>query len=77
MIIEIDDKLTGAERREQITIQLVLYAMLLHDDNRTAAARWMGFSGKGFRLIVDRIKKLNHLKGETSYNLRTKQKRGY
>lgn len=66
MIIKISDKVNGKDRRREITIQMVTYAMSLYPNSRVKAAEFLGYSDKGLRLIMSRIKELRHFKGINS-----------
>lgn len=44
MIIYIDDKLDGAERRRLLIIQQIIYAMEFCNHNKSKAARFLGVS---------------------------------
>lgn len=76
MIIKIDDKLSGKDKRKQIMIQMVSYAMSLHPKSRVKAAEFLGYSEKGLRLILNRVSELKKFKGEDP-NVKIRIKGGY
>jgi hypothetical protein len=49
MQLNIDDSLSGAERRKKIRYDQISYAMRIHNNNKRASARWLGISIRTMR----------------------------
>ena len=64
MILEIDDKLSGEDRRKAIILKQIFYAMEYCGNNRSKASKFLGFTCRWMRLQVDKYPELRHLKGE-------------
>lgn len=65
MKLEIDDAISGEERKRQVLIKQVLYAMEKFENNRSKTAKFLGYTVRGMRGIFSRYPELKHLKGES------------
>jgi hypothetical protein len=62
MIIEIDDRITGKEKQEEIKGQLITYGVLKFGENKKKIAKFTGYSQ---RLVSKHIKEFGLLKEKT------------
>ena len=76
MIIEIDDKLSGSERRRLILIKQVEYAMRKFD-NRRLAAIFLGVSPRAFRNWCHRYPELNKYRKHDTWLANHKDRENY
>lgn len=58
MIIKIDDKLSPKERKTQLKLLPIIYALKLHDQIQYKAAAWLGMSARTIRWYFKRYPQL-------------------
>ncbi len=74
MILEIDDNLTGEERRKKLRLEPLLYALEKFDGSKEKASLWLGMSARWIRRLVKEYPELKKYNVRNVRDIETKAK---